>query len=102
MALTKRACALLLEPQLVAKVLKAARAKVRGSALCKRSMVILQRQFWWWASTWDAHIVIAGFMGVCKNLYWLIQVGVIRAGDDRARKMYFAVRRSSDRRCADL
>jgi hypothetical protein len=49
MALTKRACAELLEPQLVAKILKAARANVRGRAFNKRNISFSKRQFWWWA-----------------------------------------------------
>jgi hypothetical protein len=69
MVLTKRARAELPEPQLVAEMLKAARANVRGRAFMKRNIVFSKRQFWWWAKSWDALIVRAGFTGLCKSLY---------------------------------
>jgi hypothetical protein len=47
MALTKRTCAGVLEPQLAAKMLKAARANVRGRAFNKRDILNSPDGSWW-------------------------------------------------------
>ena len=75
MALTKRACAELPEPQLAAKVaktIKAAMANVRGRAFNKRHIAIYSPKgsFGGELRTWDADMVIPGFTRACKFLYW--------------------------------